>query len=113
MKKYVEKYDRTFKVQVYYDLGGMNYFIGEVEPRGYYFSVTPVVVTNHESGGRTEVTTAFSGTKKCIYMVSRKSAKSLKDAEAIITDGAIDEMIDYVAKKNRFDMGVINNGNAK
>lgn len=47
MKKYIEVKENSakvthLKIELYYDLGGMNYFTGRAENRGYYLSVTPV-----------------------------------------------------------------------
>lgn len=67
------------KVQFYYDLGGINYFTYQQEPRGYYLSVTPVI---KESRGSyvSESYTAFTGTKICVKSVTRKSKKAETEA---------------------------------
>ena len=42
-KRYIHIEDNKYlKVQVYYDLGGMNYFTGKQESRGYYIMVKPI-----------------------------------------------------------------------
>ena len=61
------------EVSIDYDIGGMNYFTGQNETRGYYFSITPYKV---ERGWRSY--TAFSESKMCVLPVKRKS----KSAEA-------------------------------
>jgi len=50
-KKYLEvlpndKNITHLKVELYYDLGGMNYFSGSVEGRGIKLSVSPVQRSN-------------------------------------------------------------------
>lgn len=49
-KKYIERNDlknaNHLQVSVYYSKGGVNYFSGQVTPRGYYISVRPVTLGN-------------------------------------------------------------------
>lgn len=64
--------EKTFlKCELYYSLGGMNYFTSRVEARGYYVSVSPV-----ERGDGWESYTAFSGWKKCVVECARKGKKA-------------------------------------
>jgi len=53
--------DRILEVEVYYDEGGMSYFTGSVNKRGYYLAVQPVKL----DGGFRSIT-AFSGTKALV-----------------------------------------------
>ena len=63
----------TLEVEVYYDLGGHNYFTGDQVPRGYYLSVSPV-----ELGDGWRRYTSFSGKKKFLLEdAKRKSGKRL------------------------------------
>ena len=82
------------KIETYYNMGGMNYFTGKNEQRGYYLSVSPVT-----KAGRTESYTAFTGTKKCIKAVSRKSAKAESDAEKIAIE-LVPALVQYVCTHN-------------
>jgi len=66
----------TLSVGIYYSLGGMNYFTYKNEPRGYYFSITPEVVS-----GCMRSYTAFTGFKTCFKEVKRKTKKQNKFAE--------------------------------
>jgi hypothetical protein len=66
--------DRILEVEVYYDEGGMSYFTGGVNKRGYYLAVQPV---NLEQGFRS--ITAFSGTKALVEETKRFSAKKLQE----------------------------------
>ena len=69
-----------YKIEVYYHLGGINYFTYKTEPRGYYLSITPVYKENR-GGYNMESYTAFTGIKKCIKTVTRKSIKAEAEAE--------------------------------
>lgn len=66
--------DRILEVEVYYDEGGMSYFTGSVNKRGYYLAVQPVKL----DGGFRSIT-AFSGTKALIEETKRFSAKKLQE----------------------------------
>lgn len=99
MKKYIpilnpNNYFNYLKIDIYYDLGGMNYFTGKPESRGYYISVSPVY-----KNGITERYTSFTGIKQCIKTVSRKSEKAyaaaLESAPEILPG-----LIDLVCAKN-------------
>jgi len=66
------------KAEVYYSIGGMNYFTYKQEQRGYYISISPVT---RERG--MESYTAFSGSKACCLPAKRQSAKQAETAKAI------------------------------
>ena len=84
----------NIKVRLYYDLGGMNYFTGRAEERGYYLSVTPVY--REDRGGCVmESTTAFTGIKVLLVPVKRQSKKAADEAFAMMTTRA-DDLINYV-----------------
>ena len=67
------------KIEVYYNKGGMNYFHGKVERRGYYVSVVPVELTQC-NGYQMESFMAFSGVKVFLLEVGRKSDKAYNEA---------------------------------
>ena len=69
------------KCELYYSLGGMNYFTGRAEARGYYVSVSPVKRETRDYGVTTESYAAFSGWKKCVVQCARKGKKA--EAEAL------------------------------
>jgi hypothetical protein len=101
MKKYVKVPDgRTFKVQVYYTLGGINYFSGSTNPRGYVLSVGPVEVAFNPDGSvYMESFTAFSGIKHTLVECKRKNKKS--EAEAIAMVPQFEQrLIDHVLSSN-------------
>jgi hypothetical protein len=100
MKQYIERNGNTLKVEVYYNLGGMNYFTSRVEKRGYYLSVCPVKRTVSECGSyATETYGAFTGVKELIMEVKRKSKKAEEESETIV-EGRIDLLIEHVLHKN-------------
>lgn len=84
---------KELEISVYYDLGGMNYFTGGKNVRGYYISVTPVK--------RNEFSVSSmlgQGYKKLLVEVTRKSKK--KEAEALkISEEVEKELIDAVIDK--------------
>ena len=102
MKKLLEVQDcklaNHLEVEVYYSLGGMNYFTGKNEGRGYYLSVTPVKI---EGGFRT--VTAFTGVRILVKAVSRKSDKAYKEAVELSKEKEV-ELIDYVCRKNNLTL---------
>lgn len=107
MKKYIEvKENRNathLKIEVYYNLGGMNYFTGKPEARGYYLSVSPVSRSRTDYGATLESYTAFSGIKECIKTVTRKSVKAEAEAEKLAQDRE-KIMIEYVCNKNGLEL---------
>ena len=87
MKKYYplkanDKGTTDLRVELTYDLGGYNMFDYTPKARGYYLVVTPVT---RERG--MESFTAFTGLRKCIKEVKRKSKSAelaaIRDAELI------------------------------
>lgn len=72
--------NRFLRCELYYSLGGYNYFTYKSEPRGYYVSVTPVE-RERRNGYTMESVTAFSGVKVLVCEVNRKSKKA--EAEAL------------------------------
>ncbi len=66
--------ERILEVEVYYDEGGMSYFTGSFNKRGYYLAVQPVKL---EGGFRS--ITAFSGTKALVEETKRFSTRKLQE----------------------------------
>lgn len=99
-KEYKEKDNKDFKVQLYYNLGGTNYYSGREEKRGYYIGVTPVHL---EDNGHyiIETSVAWTGIKDCILEVKRKSSKAEKQAMDLMTDEFIDSYINHVIRMNK------------
>lgn len=88
------------KYDVFYDLGGMNYFNGQRNRRGYYISVRSVTRTERD-GYSTESFGMFDGTK---YFISpgelkRNSTKARRDAVASIDADLLHELTVHITKK--------------
>jgi hypothetical protein len=83
----------VLKVEVAYDLGGMNHFTGSRDPRGYVLRVRPVTLESTVLDGRTykmESFMLFSGVKAFIEPAQAFSAKRLA---AIVPDPALIEKL--------------------
>lgn len=98
MKKYIPvegKSDVNFiKVHTFYDLGGMNYFTGKPNKRGYYVSCTPVLKEDRGGYGM-ESTILGSGYKQLCKEVTRQTKKAAAEAEEVaeVMYGAIVDKI--------------------
>lgn len=86
------------KIEVYYKLGGVNYFTYQNEERGYYISVTPV-----QRGNGFESFRAFTGIKECFIPCNRQSKKKADEAANIPAE-KYQHLIDYVLKKNGLEV---------
>lgn len=103
MKKYIPIINETknanfLKIEIYYSLGGMNYFTGRAENRGYYISVSPVY-----KNGITESYTSFTGIKHCLNTVSRKSEKAYNNALTIAPE-ILHTLVNAVCAKNNINV---------
>jgi hypothetical protein len=87
------------KAEVYYALGGVNYFTYKNEPRGYYLSVIPVEIADR-NGYVMESFTAFSGTKWIVLPVQRKSQKKFSEAIAYFET----HINEYISKFSDFEV---------
>ena len=63
------------EAEVYYRLGGMNYYSSQVEQRGYVISVSPV-----ERSRNCISYVGWTGKKLCIIPAERKSKKKASEA---------------------------------
>lgn len=88
-------------VEITYSLGGMNYFTGKNEKRGYYFSITPEKV---ERGFRSY--TSFTGTKTCLVEVKRKSKKAEAEADSMF-DEAFNRYVNLWCDKYNVTLGEV------
>lgn len=95
MKQYYKVKDSKteIKMSTGYDLGGMNYFSGAVNRRGYYLYAQPVERSD-SNGFRCESTTLFSGFKVMLVEVSRKGKKAEATAEKL----ALEQSYQYAEK---------------
>jgi hypothetical protein len=102
-KKYLEvlpndKNITHLKVELYYDLGGMNYFSGSVEGRGIKLSISPVQRSERENGIVVESYTAFSGFKKLLKEMTRFNQKTCNTF--VLSETEEQEMIKIVLNHN-------------
>ena len=107
INEYDETYSQTLKIAYYYHLGGMNYFTGTNEARGYYASVLPVKISKGE-GYTSESFTAFTGTKQLIEPSARYNEKillTIKDK----TKDILPTLIKHVVTSNKLTLKPVNN----
>lgn len=99
MKSYetIEGTNKSLKVHLYYDKGGMNYFHGKEEKRGYYLLVQPVEFMQCDSY-QMESYVAFSGAKRLVLEVKRQSDKAYNQAVAMHHEELTD-LREYVLSK--------------
>lgn len=106
---YVRKDAPNFHIDVHvsYKLGGINWFTGNHEKRGYYIDVQPI-----ERRDGWQVMTAFTGVKGCIREAKRFSASALKKLhQDILADvegefgNYVQQLVEYVLTKNSLDIG--------
>lgn len=87
----------TVEVTIDYRKGGMNYWYGNNEPRGYYFSVQGYKV--EVSGGF--ISRSFGigrgpqGEKACILPCERQSKKRYETAKAMMDDLVAEHLADW------------------
>ena len=86
------------KVELYYSMGGWNYFTSQQEPRGYYLSVMPVKKWRSETGCTCEQFVAFQGVRTLIKAVARKSKKAESEAIAL-AENKEQELIEHIKEK--------------
>jgi len=100
MKKYekIEGSNKELKIEVYYDKGGMNYFNGKNEPRGYWLSMRQVEVERQGRGIVIESYGMFSGAKMFLKEVKKKSDKAYELALSIAEE-KIEELRGHVLAK--------------
>lgn len=102
MKKYIplKANDKAtdLRVELTYDLGGYNMFDYTKKARGYYLVVTPVTRDAHM-----ESFTAFTGLRRCVKEVKRKSKSAelsaIREAELVER-----QMINHVLTTNKLEL---------
>ena len=96
-KQYEKINGQDLRIELYYDLGGRNYYSGKNKERGYYVSVQPIKLT--DMGGYTmEEYAPMQGVYKLVHPVKRKSKKAETIAESLL-DEVKNELIEYVLNK--------------
>lgn len=93
-------------VSMDYDLGGINYFNGKMNERGYYLYCTPCEFCHSEYSGLpyTSVKTCLGkGLKKFLKKVTRKSKKAEEEATKIALVSKA-ELIAAVCKQYGYEL---------
>ena len=93
-KDFNNKENKKLQVEVYYDLGGYSYLSGTKNPRGYYLSVTPVLVKEHS----VEYSFNDRGYKTLLLEVKRKRKKRADEAIKLSYEKE-QELIDAVLQR--------------
>lgn len=96
------------QVELYYSKGGMNYFTGKAERRGFYLQVTPVSISTSGTGLITRSYTAFTGIKKMVLECARFNQK--KFDEFAPSEDEVNELLDYVKAKNGITTKEVDHG---
>ena len=89
--------NKSLKIEIYYSKGGYNNINGKQERRGYYLSVVPVKIDNY-NGYSIESFTAYSGIKKFLLEVQKKSDKAYNQA-VLLSQNEIPALKEYVLSK--------------
>lgn len=100
MKKYepIEGSNKQLKIEVFYDKGGMNYFNGKNEPRGYWLSMRQVERKVEDHGVVIESYGMFSGAKAFLLEVKKKSDKAYERALVLAEEKLADLKSHVLAK---------------
>lgn len=100
--------DQYLKFQVYYDKGGINYFTGETDKRGYWVAVKPVTKSVSENGVSWEKALMFEGFKCFLKETNRFSRKTLDSILAEVKEN-INKYISYAINNHLCDKSNIDN----
>ena len=85
--KYIEEDGKTYDVDIYYSLGGVNWFTGNNEGRGFYLSVSPVELTMDDNDNVMWRSTILgSGIKQLVVPLNRYNSKRLERCAKQILD---------------------------
>lgn len=99
-KEYEEVNGQTYKIEIFYDLGGFSYFTYKEVKRGYYVCVSPVTLENRGSY-TVETSEAFSGVNYMLFEASRRSKASAEKAINMTAGKLKNDLIDYVINLNK------------
>jgi len=90
--KHVKVNEKTYDIEVRYEMGGHNFWTYRTDPRGIYLSIKPVVRT-----GGFQTYMMYSGVKHLLVPLNRYSQKQLKaQAEELLTDPATNPTVQMV-----------------
>lgn len=91
----------VIRVEVYYNMGGWNYFSGKQEARGLWLSISPLQVSE-----RSTIYQGWSGQKMFVKRMARFSAKVLREFQP--EDFLVDRLVENVANNN--NLKIVNHG---
>lgn len=94
------------RVSMDYDLGGINYFNGKMNERGYYLYCIPCALSDSEFKGRTYTsvkTCVGKSLKKLLKKVTRKSKKAEEESTEIALASKA-ELISAVCKQYGYEL---------
>jgi len=85
------------EIDVYYNLGGMNFFQGQTEPRGFWLSVSPVRKSRVEGNPNLTMTHTIptDGARAFIEEAKRFSQKRLDQLVTLLKDGSDARIKDF------------------
>ena len=99
MELKTNKENMFITLEVFYSKGGYSYSNYEYQERGYYASIKPEEILQHD-GYSTRIYSAFTGYKILIEKASRLSKKKLQELNDNIKIDDYKHIIDIVAKEN-------------
>lgn len=104
MKKYLKtnKENTEVKIELKYNLGGLNYWNYKQEARGYYLHIQPLQIEKLESC-IIESYECFSGYKALILETKRKSDKAYNIALEMLKAKKA-EMLEVITKNNNLEL---------
>lgn len=100
MERYYRVGTQEYRVRLYYDLGGVNYFSGKPIERGYHLSVSPVKREDRGNGVVCITMVPTEGVRKMILPVNRKSEKAYQKALLLAEEQEIRNLFDYILGQN-------------
>jgi len=96
-----EASDEYIEVNLFYEIGGMNYFTGKTIKRGYYIDAMPV---QRDETGMWKEYKLFSGIMDMVAEAKRFSVSTFQSLVASVDmgiyDSHINELLDLTARKN-------------
>jgi hypothetical protein len=104
MKKYLKtnKENTEVKIELKYNLGGLNYWNYKTEARGYWLHIQPLKI-ERQQGCTIESYNCFSGYKALILETKRKSDKAYNTALEMI-NSKVSEMLEVIKKTNNLEL---------
>lgn len=103
MELKTNKENMFITLEVFYSKGGYSYANHEYQERGYYASIKPEEILQH-NGYSTRTYSAFTGYKILIEKASKLSKKKLQELNDNLKIDDYKHIIDIVAKENNLNL---------